>query len=105
MWDPAAVAADQVSGFAPFVERLAALTRAYHKPVLLLNGDSHVYGEDQPLANGSAIYPNAVAAPNLTRITVQGSTSTPHEWLKLRVDPKNKKDPFSWTNHVFTYGP
>jgi hypothetical protein len=30
---------------------------------------------------------------------VQGSTNLPHEWLKLRVDPR-AADPFSWQNVV-----
>ena len=101
MFDPAAILAGQVDGFAPFVERLAKLTRAYGKPVLLMNGDSHVYEEDRPLENGSPVYPNAVAAPNLRRLTVQGSTSVPHEWLKLRVDPRSP-EVFSWQNVAFS---
>jgi hypothetical protein len=90
MWDPAAVAANQVSGFTPFIKELRKRARQFHKPVLLLNGDSHVYEADHPI-NGAA---------NLTRITVQGSTSTPHEWLKLKIDP-NKPGVFSWTRIPF----
>jgi hypothetical protein len=37
------------------------------------------------------------AVPNLTRITVQGSTSSPAEWLRLTIDPSSKAV-FSWTN-------
>jgi hypothetical protein len=33
---------------------------------------------------------------NLTRITVQGSTNKPNEWLKLTIDPS--------TPNVFTWG-
>ncbi|MDX6727310.1 MAG: hypothetical protein QOK49_2115 [Baekduia sp.] len=104
MWDPAAVAADQVSGFAPFVVELARRARRFHKPVLLLNGDSHVYEADTPLADPNAtnnkIYDVKAAVPNLRRVTVQGSTSTPHEWLKLKIDP-NTKAVFSWQNIPF----
>ena len=28
------------------------------------------------------------AVPNLTRITVQGSTNAPAEWLRLTIDPQ-----------------
>jgi hypothetical protein len=60
------------------------------RPVLLINGDSHVFGADQPLAD-----PNSAAGkihktqpvPNFTRITVQGSVNTPSEWLRLTIDP------------------
>jgi hypothetical protein len=90
MWDPAAVAADQVSGFAPFIKELRRRARRFHRPVLLLNGDSHLYEADHPVAG----------APNVTRITVQGSTNVPHEWLKLKIDP-NTPGIFSWTRIPF----
>ena len=38
--------------------------------------------------------------PNLTRITVQGSTNTPHEWLRLTIDPR-AAGIFSWENVVY----
>jgi hypothetical protein len=104
MWDPAAVAADQVSGFAPFVRELAEQARNFRKPVLLLNGDSHVYGSDRPLADPAApnsrLYGVEDAVPNLQRVTVQGSTSVPHEWLKLTIDP-NTPEVFSWQSVPF----
>jgi hypothetical protein len=93
------------SGFTPLVERLTRRARDFGKPVLLLNGDSHDFKVDQPfVAPLAALYPTAVAAPNLTRITVQGSTRVPHEWLKLRVDPAAAQ-PFTWTRIPFVYGP
>jgi hypothetical protein len=93
------------SGFTPLVERLTRRARDFGKPVLLLNGDSHDFRLDQPfVAPLAALYPTAVEAPNLTRITVQGSTRVPHEWLKLRVEP-GAAAPFSWTRIPFVYGP
>lgn len=104
MWDPAAIAADQVSGFQPFVEELAQRARRFQKPVLLLNGDSHLYETDHPLADPTAtnnkIYGIKASVPNLQRLTVQGSTNVPHEWLKLRIDP-NTSTVFSWQNMPF----
>jgi hypothetical protein len=104
MWDPAAVAADQISGFQPLVEELAKRARRFHGPVLLINGDSHVYGSDYPLADpeatNSKIYGIKAKVPNLQRVTVQGSTSVPHEWLKLKIDP-NTEGVFSWQNVAF----
>jgi hypothetical protein len=95
MWDPEAVAADATSGFDPIVAELAKRAHAFHRPVLLFEGDSHHYLVDHPLEHGSELHHVRTEAPNVTRIVVQGSTSTPHEWLKLRVDPS---DPavFSW---------
>ena len=40
------------------------------------------------------------AVPNLTRITVQGSTNKPREWLRLTIDPRTE-GVFSWENVVY----
>src|SRR6266481_180404 len=40
------------------------------------------------------------AVANLTRITVQGSTNKPREWLRLTIDP-HSPDVFSWRNVVY----
>ena len=104
MWDPAAIAGDAVSAFTPIVQELARQAHRFGKPVLLLNGDSHLFESDRPLADphatSSLIYGVVVPVPNLVRVTVQGSTNVPHEWLKLHVDP-HTADVFSWQNVVF----
>jgi hypothetical protein len=104
MFDPAAIAGDATSGFTPLVRELAKRARQFHKPVLLLNGDSHLYEDDTPLADpdgtNNKLYGIKQAVPNLRRITVQGSTNAPHEWLKLKIDP-NTDDVFSWKNITF----
>ncbi|MEI8014196.1 MAG: hypothetical protein WCH20_05080 [Nitrospira sp.] len=102
MWDPEALAAggDGLNGYDEFVQALANHAIAFGRPVLLLNGDSHVYGTDHPLADATSatgVIHHTQVVPNLTRITVQGSTSTPNEWLKLRIDPSSA-DVFSWNN-------
>ena len=53
MWDPAAITAttNELSNYTPIVQKLADLVEDFGGPVLLLNGDSHVYGSDQPLAD------------------------------------------------------
>jgi hypothetical protein len=107
MFDPAAVAANQVSAYTPIIHQLAVRSAAWHKPVLLLNGDSHVYEADHPFAAGqqaSTFYGETTAAPNVTRVTVNGSTTVPHEWLKLRLDP-SAANPFSWTRVPFAIQP
>ncbi len=93
MWDPAAVVAggDGLGAYTPFVQQLADLSVKFGGPVLLINGDSHVYGTDHPLAVPSSptgLIHHTQAVPNLTRITVQGSTNKPAEWLRLTVDPR-----------------
>ena len=102
MWDPEALATggDGLNNYDPFVQALANHAVAFGRPVLLFNGDSHVYGTDHPLADaGSAtgLIHQTQAVPNLTRITVQGSTNTPNEWIKLRIDPSSA-DVFTWSN-------
>ena len=85
MWDPEATA-----GFDQIVTRLAQRSHAFGKPVLLLEGDSHVWRVDHPLTAGDPLYgkySTPVDAPNFTRVVVQGSTSCPHTYLRLHVDP------------------
>jgi hypothetical protein len=69
------------------------LATDFGKPVLVVQGDSHVYKTDQPLAAGDAIHGVTQPVPNVTRIVVQGETTS--EWLKLRVDPRGATL-FSW---------
>lgn len=93
MWDPG-IEGDPAAydHFTPIVQELAHDARRFGGPVLLLNGDSHQFTDDYPLADPSrpqnkAIYGIAQDVPNLRRITVNGSTTPCHEWLKLTVDP------------------
>jgi len=109
MWDPAAMVAggDGLSGYTPFVQKLAELANHFKRPVLLINGDSHVYGADHPLADptsASGLIHSTPAVPNLTRITVQGSTNAPAEWLKLTIDTR-KAEVFSWENVAYCKDP
>ena len=107
MWDPEALASNELYNYTPFVQKLADLSVQFGRPVLLLNGDSHVYGTDQPLADPSSatgMIHGTEAVPNLTRITVQGSTNAPAEWLKLTIDPR-KHEIFSWENIPYCIDP
>ncbi len=73
------------SAFQPIVRKIVEESNAFAGPVYLLNGDSHVYNVDQPLATGSSwlsFYGVTGAAGNLTRITVNGS-SPEKGWLKV----------------------
>ena len=116
MWDADGKAPSHLQAYAPLVDRIATLTSSFVKPVLLFNGDSHVYRSDNPLSPGFTLsnpvagvaggdvppYP-AYDVPNFHRVVVHGST-TPLEWLRLRVNPSvnapaspNAFGPFSWT--------
>jgi hypothetical protein len=107
MWDPENGAA-HLRNYEPFISDLAAGTTAFGKPVLLFNGDSHVYRSDNPLVAGTPCVTEASPAvpadptatmacpvddatmhpgydvPNFHRVVVHGSTF-PLEWLKLTV--------------------
>jgi hypothetical protein len=105
MWDPAAVVAggDGLDGYTELVRRLADLSLHFGRPVLLINGDSHLFGADQPLADPTSptgLIHGTPAVPNLTRITVQGSTNKPREWLRLTIDA-HAPGVFSWENVVY----
>ena len=109
MWDPEAIAAGGagLDKYTPFVQELADLTVNFGRPVLLLNGDTHVYFEDQPLANpasNTGVIHHTQPVPNLTRIVVQGSTTAPSEWLRLTIDTR-KQQPFTWTNVAYCKNP
>jgi len=109
MWDPEAVApgGDGLYNYTAFVHKLADLSVHFARPVLLINGDSHVYGADHPLADPTSAtgrIHGTQAVPNLTRITVQGSTTAPAEWLRLTIDPRSA-NVFSWKNVPYCSNP
>ena len=105
MWDPAAVpppnTRDGLNAYKPIVQRLAELSVHFQRPVLLINGDTHIFQDDRPLANldpntpiGSInvnIYGIQNPVLNLRRITVQGSTNRPGEWVRLTIDPRSSE--------------
>jgi Calcineurin-like phosphoesterase len=87
MWDPEKGAAHQ-TGYEPFVQSIASLTTDFGRPVLMFNGDSHVYQTGNPLSPSDpnyAIHPYYDVA-NFHRIVVHGSTF-PLEWLRLTIEP------------------
>ncbi len=95
MWDPAEA---NLAGYDPLLQRLAGLARAFGKPVLLLEGDSHVFRVDRPFTPSDPLYGRhplgGLSAPNVTRLVVEGSTN-PTEYLRLTVDPSTP-GVFSW---------
>jgi hypothetical protein len=80
-------------GFVETMQRIAQRARAFEKPVLLVQGDSHRYLVDLPFESGNTAYGVGDAVPNLTRIVVEGETIS--QWLSLTVDPSSPTV-FSW---------
>ena len=105
MWDPAA-GAPELTGYGQVVQKLASLILAFGKPVLLLEGDSHDFKVDNPLANGDPDHGVTTSVPNLTRIVVQGgSDHFPLEYLRVTIDPRQQDAPFSWQRVTPTLAP
>jgi hypothetical protein len=112
-----------IANYEPFIARIAALTKDFGKPVLLLNGDSHHYRSDNPLMDnapcvvetgvGTATTPcteddydthpyYAGGVSNFHRLVVHGSTF-PLEYTRLTINPRANYaatattfGPFSW---------
>jgi hypothetical protein len=102
LWDPEAIALGGagLDQYKPFVQELATQANLFYRPVLLLNGDTHLFQVDRPLANPNSttgqIY-NTPAVRNLLRIVVQGSTNPPAQWLRLTIRPEGYNT-FDWSN-------
>jgi len=112
-----------IANYEPFIAKIAALTKDFGKPVLLIDGDSHHYRSDNPLTDNAPCvaengvgtetaacaddnydthpyYPDGVA--NFHRLTVHGSTF-PLEYTRMSVNPRANSaasatsfGPFSW---------
>lgn len=92
MFDPTVTAPEFADyyAFQPIVQAIAAEAAAFSGTVYLINGDSHAFQQDQPLAAGStwpAFYGLDTPVDNLSRITIEGSTAL-DEWLKVTVTRK-----------------
>jgi hypothetical protein len=115
MWDLDGKTTAHLTNYEPIVGSLATHTAAFGKPVLLFEGDSHVYRSDNPLEQGAPCAGDAGVCShdawqshpsydvsNFHRVIVHGSTF-PLEWLKLTVTPgghapatSTSFGPFSW---------
>ena len=109
MWDPEQIAAGGagLDQYTPFVQELANLSIRFAHPVLLLNGDTHLYKTDRPLedpASPTGLIHRTPKVTNLVRIVVQGSTNAPAEWLRLTVDPRDH-NVFTWRNVPYCNDP
>jgi hypothetical protein len=111
VWDTSDTPSHQTN-YEPIIAAMAENSARYGKPVLFLNGDSHVYRSDNPLQQSSTCHTEVDPCEgdawlqhpyddvsNFHRIVVHGSTF-PMEWLKLSIDPRaaweNAPTPTSW---------
>ncbi|HEY0692088.1 MAG TPA: metallophosphoesterase [Kribbella sp.] len=104
MFDPTVTNPTYADSFAfqPIVQAIAQESAAFHGPVYLFNGDSHVYNSDQPLAAGSkwlSLYGVTKPVSNLSRVTVDGSTGV-NDYLRVTIDPSSS-NVLSWTRVPF----
>ena len=88
MFDPTYTPTENdISAFRPWVQALVDEASRFDGPVYLLDGDSHVYNTDRPLASGSSwlsTYAVHGSADNLTRVTVDGSSNNT-DYLRMTV--------------------
>jgi hypothetical protein len=126
MWDVADAGAHQTN-YEPIIAAMAENASFFGKPVLYLNGDSHLYRSDDPLEQGAPCLDEETSGapvtacskdgwthhpfydvPNFHRIVVHGSTF-PLEWLKLTIDEHPNPSltptatswgPFSWVRET-----
>jgi hypothetical protein len=88
-----------ISAFRPLVQALVEETNSFGGDVYLVNGDSHIYNSDRPLAPGSVWlqrYGVTGSAAGLERITVDGSDNN-KDWLKVTVNRPGAASSLSWT--------
>jgi hypothetical protein len=101
MWDGTiATRPTTISAYDEMVVKIGQLAAAYGEPVLLIEGDSHIFRIDYPYTPGSPLFglhPNTPVAPNLTRMVMNGSASRT-EYVRLTIDPHPKQG-----GDVFTF--
>jgi hypothetical protein len=89
---------NDIGAFKPWVQALIDESTDFDGPVYLMDGDSHIYNTDLPLATGSpwlTTYGVGGAADNLTRVTVDGSSNN-KDWLKVTVTKPGSAQLLSW---------
>jgi hypothetical protein len=99
MFDPTYVPTwGDIGAFQPWVQAIIDEASSFAGPVYLMDGDSHIYNTDRPLAAGSpwlTTYGVHGSADNLTRVTVDGSSNN-KDWLKVTVNKPGSANLLSW---------
>jgi len=131
MWDTDGKA-NHLGNYEPYVASIASHTSAFGKPVLLFNGDSHIYRSDDPLQSGAPCTMENQATRTETTCA-QAATDNPTlnitadawqnhpsynvanfhrvtvhgssslEWLKLDIDPDASNPPGSTSFGPFAW--
>ena len=89
--------------FTPIVRALAEESADFRGETYLVNGDSHVFNSDRPLAGDSrwtSFYGVEQPVERLRRITVDGSDNNA-DYLEVTVHQR-KRDVLSWTRVPYT---
>jgi hypothetical protein len=124
MWDLDGKAPSHIANYQQFIDSIASHTLAFGKPVLLFNGDSHMFRSDNPLVDGAPCaietgapdtsttactndaydnQPHGYDVPNFHRIVVHGGTTFPAQPLehtRLTDDPRTDSP-----NGLWSFGP
>jgi hypothetical protein len=103
LWDTTGA----LDGYDGLVKKIGNLARDFGKPVLMLEGDSHIFRVDHPYTQSDplfSVHKVTPAAPNVTRLVVEGSNtvSSRFEYVRLTVDPSTASV-FSWERVDFTF--
>nr|WP_258229119.1 hypothetical protein [Arthrobacter sp. HMWF013] len=111
MFDPALLDAalanpETMSGFREIVQTIIAETNRFDGPVYLINGDSHIFAENKPLAAGSPwlqVYGGGAGADGLQRITVDGSNNaTNYVRFTVAGNSADGTEVLSWDKVAFS---
>jgi len=82
MWDRDGKDVTHIANYEPFIASIASHTKAFSKPVLLFEGDSHHYRSDNPLEQGQpCVFEGAIGTSVVDCNTIPGSADfTPDAW-------------------------
>jgi len=89
---------NDISAFTPLVQTIIDETNKFDGQVYLVNGDSHIYNSDHPLAAGSVWldrYGVTGSADKLERITVDGSDNN-KDFLSVTINKPGADNVLSW---------
>jgi hypothetical protein len=90
MWDGTLLnRSTTIDGYDELVTQIGTLAARFKKPVLLIEGDSHIFRVDAPFTASSPLFglhPATPVAPNITRLVMNGSSSRT-EYVRMTIDP------------------